>query len=405
MIFYTHHVLAALVFIGFLLMASVYRGYIRKNTESELFLLLLTGLALRLLMASVDPFLQDWDERFHALVAKNLINHPLQPMLRVSPIMPYKMENWCCNHIWVHKQPLFLWQMALSMTIFGINEIAIRLPSVIMGAINIYFIYDIAKKWTQDTKVAYLAALLFTVSYYQLELTSGNFALDQNDLTFAFYVTAGIWAFVRYLHDKKQAYFWSILVGVFVGCAVLNKWLTGVLVFGTWGLYELLASNRKFDFETWKPLILSVLTSLLVFVPWQLYILKNYPLESSLMYEHNRRHIFEVLDNHHGSIWFHLNQMRTTYGQLLLVFLPIGVYSILSNKLLNHKLSISLLATVVIIYSFFSFVVQTKMPAFTFPVNALIWTVIAAGIIFGYKFLFKKEPAFVLMFLVFILVF
>jgi len=117
-------------------------------------------------MAAVDPFLQDWDERFHALVAKNLIHHPLTPMLRLDPIMAFKIEDWCCNHIWVHKQPLFLWQMALSMKLFGVNEVAMRLPSVIMGTISIYFVYDLANRWIKNIDISFVAALLFAVSNY-----------------------------------------------------------------------------------------------------------------------------------------------------------------------------------------------------------------------------------------------
>ncbi len=396
MILFADQVFAVTALICTFVLASVYCQYIKKSTQIALLLLLFAGLVLRFFMASIDPFLQNWDERFHALVAKNLMNHPFYPMLRVNPIMPYKIEDWCCNHIWVHKQPLFLWQMALSLKIFGINEIAIRLPSVLMGTISIFFIYDIARKWVTNINIAYLAALLFTVSYYHLELTSGRFSLDHNDLVFTFYVTASIWAYIRYLHSINT-FKWSLIIGFLVGCAVLNKWLTGILIFGGWGLYELLSSKGSIDLNRWKPLILSILTSILVFIPWQIYILKNFPIESKIMYEHNRRHIFEVLQGHHGSVWFHLNQMKTIYGELLLVFLPIGIFSILSNKHINKTLSISLLAMVLVIYSFFSLIVRTKMPAFTYPAYSIIWIFIASGVMFSYKILLKHTNDHVLM--------
>ena len=389
MILYSSQVSLSILLASTLVLASIYFHYYKKNFQIALLLLIISGLVLRLFMASVDPFLHDWDERFHALVAKNIMNYPFQPMLRVNPIMPFKIEDWCCNHIWVHKQPLFLWQMALSMKIFGINEIAIRIPSALMGSISIFFIYDIAKNWIKNINASYLAALLFAVSYYQLELTSGRFPLDQNDVAFSFYVTASIWAFVRYLNSNDRIK-WSIIIGLFVGCAVLNKWLTGILIFGGWGLYELLQYKEQFNIRRLKPLIISIIVSLLVFLPWQIYILQNFPIESNLMYLHNKRHIFEVLGGHHGTIWFHFNQMRTMYGQLLLIFIPLGVFTILSDKQVDKKLSISLFVMVLVIYSFFSFIVQTKMPAFAFPVNSIIWIVIASGVILCYKLLMKS---------------
>lgn len=232
MIFNTYYLFISTI-VAISLMISIYLHFIVKKTNLALLLLLITAFIVRLFIASIDPFLQDWDERFHALVAKNMMSNPFKPMMRLDPILPYKIEDWCCNHIWVHKQPLFLWQMALSMKIFGTNEITLRFPSVVMGTISIYFVYDIAKMWLKNLDVAFFAASLCTFSYYQLELISGRFSLEHNDLAFAFYVTASVWGFLKYNYTQDKLK-WSILIGVFVGCAILNKWLTGLLVYGGW---------------------------------------------------------------------------------------------------------------------------------------------------------------------------
>src|SRR5687768_6910766 len=68
---------------------------------------------LRVFMAQLDPFLNLWDERYHALVAKNMMLEPFKPMLYANPVLPYSFDSWTNNHIWLHKQPLFLWQIAL----------------------------------------------------------------------------------------------------------------------------------------------------------------------------------------------------------------------------------------------------------------------------------------------------
>src|SRR5215203_2721773 len=104
---------------------------------------MLTGLLFRAAMIWIDPFLHHWDEHFHALVAKNMIQHPLRPMLITDPVIPYKISNWVSNHIWVHKQPLFLWQMALSIHLLGFTEIAVRMPSLIMTSLSILLTYRI----------------------------------------------------------------------------------------------------------------------------------------------------------------------------------------------------------------------------------------------------------------------
>lgn len=361
-----------------LLILSIYFHFIKGGSKSALLLLLLSGLVLRLLMISLDPYLHSWDEKYHALVAKNLIAHPFKPMLWVNPILPYDVETWCCNHVWVHKQPLFLWQMALSLKIFGINEVAMRLPSAIMGTISIYFIYEISKKWTGKINVSYLAAFLFCVSFYQLEMTTGRISLDHNDVAFSFYVTGSIWAFLNYLKSNEKLK-WAVWIGVFSGCAILIKWLTGFLVFGGWGLYHLLQLIHRGQSFPLKNYLIALATCLVVFVPWQLYITHAFPVETALMHKSNSDHIFKDL-SHPGSVWFHLDFMNRIYGEWLIYFIPVGLVMLCFSKSINRKLSISMASMACVVYAFFSIIVKTKMPALVFPVNSIVWILIAFGI-------------------------
>src|SRR5437016_2816679 len=56
--------------------------------------LVLGSLLLNIFAIHLDPFLNSWDERFHALVAKNLSAHPFQPMLYANPVLPFDYKNW-----------------------------------------------------------------------------------------------------------------------------------------------------------------------------------------------------------------------------------------------------------------------------------------------------------------------
>jgi 4-amino-4-deoxy-L-arabinose transferase len=143
-------------------------------------------------------------------------------MLRLTPIFPYDPAAWCCNHIWVHKQPLFLWQMAISMKVFGVSEFAMRLPSAVMGSIQVLLVFSIAKYWMKDSRVAFLAALLSAFAFYQIELSTGRYSVDHNDVAFTFYITAGLWAFTKYLRTEYSIK-WAAIIGILVGCAILIK--------------------------------------------------------------------------------------------------------------------------------------------------------------------------------------
>lgn len=353
--------------------------FFRGQNKQGLWLLLGASFLLRLIVVNFDPFLHDWDERFHAVVAKNMMQYPFRPMIRLEALLPYKIEDWCCNYVWVHKQPLFLWQMAGSMKIFGVNIFALRLPNVIMGTFMVYFIYQIARIWTQKDLIAFISACLLATNYYNLELSAGSMSLDHNDVMMGGYVLASIWAFSRYTTATNKPIKWIILTGLFVGCAVLNKWLTGLLVFGGWGLYLLVDRTRLLNIKNWLHFFGAVGVALVVFLPWQWYIRTAFPAESAVAYAHNIEHIFKDL-GHPGDYLTHIRFMTTAYShKILLGLMLLGtVFSMIQNSF-NRSLSIAMAAMFAVVYLFFSVVVKTKMPGLTFPVAGIGYIWIATG--------------------------
>src|SRR5690606_8637655 len=166
-------------------------------------------------------------------------------MLRARPITDnYDQFVWCCNHIWLHKQPLFMWQMALNMKIFGVSEFSMRLPSVLMGTLLILLLYRITMLLTRDKAVALLSAGLLCFSNFHLQMISGIKGMDHNDVAHGFFVLSGIWAYAEYIKSGKWR--WVVIIGLFSGAAVLNKWLTGLLVYLAWGIsFVLRIKNRE----------------------------------------------------------------------------------------------------------------------------------------------------------------
>jgi len=70
------------------------------HKKSISLVLLFTGaLAIGFFIALLDPFLILWDEQYHALVAKNMMLHPLKPMLYANPVLGYDYRDWPNSHI------------------------------------------------------------------------------------------------------------------------------------------------------------------------------------------------------------------------------------------------------------------------------------------------------------------
>jgi 4-amino-4-deoxy-L-arabinose transferase-like glycosyltransferase len=304
--------------IGFCLLAYFFSWKYYKKGEFNLavFLIILSGILIYF-YTSADFFLHVWDERYHALVAKNLMNHPLIPTLYENPILPYDYKMWVGNHIWLHKQPLPLWLMAGSMKIFGVNEIALRLPSILLSSLGIFLTYKIGSFFF-NKKVGLLAAFLFSINGLIIELTSGRVATDHVDITFMFFILLAIYLTTLFVERKSALY--TVLIGVCIGAALLTKWLTGLIVLPIWLL--LVVNSNSFNI---KKIVahfsLLVFTIAFVALPWQLYIFKEFPLEAAYEANFNLRHFTEVIEERSGSIFYFIHQIRINYGEL--IYLPL----------------------------------------------------------------------------------
>ncbi len=349
--------------IAFLLSLSF---FINGKEKLSLGLLAITAFSTFCFAALLDPFLNMWDERFHALVAKNLIKHPFKPTLYDDPVVTMAYDYWDRYHIWLHKQPLFLWQMALSSKIFGVSEFSLRLPNIILGSTLVLVTYRSGKLLVNE-KVGFTSSVLVISSIYIMELIAGRQSLDHNDFTFLAYISLSIWSLIEYYYSKNKK--WIYLIGIFSGMAILCKWLVGLLVYFGWIVLRLL--NKKIKISENKDVLVSLITTTLIALPWQIYTFIKYPIETKSAFKFNLLHFNTILEGHEGSFWYHLNVFNNIYGEIA-SFLVIPAFYALYLKIRDKKLFYSLLSMVVIVYLFFS-LAKTKMPSFTIVVAMIVF--------------------------------
>jgi len=333
------------------------------NKRRYALLLLVTGTFLfGCFIALMNNYLSTWDEQIHAVVAKNMIHRPFQPMFYVDPVLDYNFRNWSGNHIWLHKQPLFLWQMALSMRIFGVNIFGLRFPDILQHAILCIFMYRIGKI-TVNERVGFYGALFFAIAHYPLEMVSGIYASDHNDVAFLFYVMASLWSWFEYWNSGNRK--WIILIGIFAGCAFLNKWVTGLLVFVIWGMIILMNKEKRKTLRSYIDLLLSVALSVVVFLPWQLYILSIYPQEARYEFLMNSRHLTECIEGKCGDFWFYIENLSVQFGSAILlpcfILISFIVYIV---RIRSKDFRIAVFGMVILVFLVFSFA-QTKMISYT----------------------------------------
>src|SRR5688572_6584369 len=163
-------------------------GY-RQRWRTAVLALSLSALMIRG-YAAADQALHPWDERYHALVAKNLIQTPMTPRLYHTPVLSYDYRRWTSNYIWMHKPPLSMWLQAASMKIFGVHEFALRLPSVLVSTGAVIVTYSIGAILFTPA-IGLLAGIFQTFNGFLVDLASGRRVSDHVDTLFIFLFELG----------------------------------------------------------------------------------------------------------------------------------------------------------------------------------------------------------------------
>ncbi len=343
-----------------------------ERYDAALVFILLCGLILRVYTAA-DANLHDWDERYHALVAKNLTQHWLKPTLYDHPLLPYKYTDWTANHIWLHKQPLALWLMALCIKLFGAHAFVIRIPAILLTAFAIWLVYQIAKS-LYDARVAIISAFLCAIHGLVIELASGRAGTDSIDAVFFSFVTLSIWMIVKAVSNKSYAL--HLVAGVFLGLALLTKWLPALIALPVW----LILSMPRFKGERIR--MLGCLACLLfaataIALPWQLYTISHFPLEAKWEHSYNQRHFCSALEGHDGGFFYHFDHLRMKYGELVyLSILWVTWNGIKHGRVADRALLLWLWGT----FLPFSFA-ATKMEAYTIIAAPSIFIITALAFV------------------------
>ncbi len=374
-----------------------WRSMNRQQFGMAIALLVVCGLLLRIFVAT-DLFLHPWDERFHALVAKNLMNHPFLPTLYENPVLPFDYKDWFSNHIWLHKQPFPLWSMALSMKVFGIHEITLRIPSILISSLGILVIFRIGE-YLYSKKTAFIAAFLFSIHGFIIELTGGRDATDHIDIFFLCFILFSIYFSIQFIRTQKQVF--NLLTGICIGLAVLSKWLPALIVFPIF--FMLLIDSGRFKMgKILRILMLCFIYASAVALPWQVYVILNFPAEAKWEYAYNFLHITEPLNHLNLPFYYHVDHLQIKYGPIALVAVIWYIYKTL-KKPRNYK-RYALVIWILIPLVFFSFV-KTKMQGYTLFIAPPIFLITA--LFFQYLWICRKrfKYRFIPLILIFLLFF
>ncbi|MFK7785225.1 MAG: ArnT family glycosyltransferase [Crocinitomicaceae bacterium] len=331
---------------------------------------------------SSDLFLHPWDERYHALVAKNMLNHPLRPTLFETPFLDYDYKMWTYNHIWVHKQPLPLWSIMSSLALFGVNTFAVRIPSILLTSLGAIISYQFGKRLF-SRRVGFFASGFYSINGLILEISSGRIATDHVDIFFLFFVQLAV--YLAWEFAQRKSIYLNILCGIAIGLAILSKWLPALIVLPIWGGFLLHFRQFRFKEILFHGLTLIAVIALIA-LPWQIYIHSAFPLEAVWESSFNKQHLFEVLDVQAQPWYYHFTMLRINYGEL--IYLPLIWFAFKTIRKRTNWKYWSILIWITIPYIFFS-LAMTKMQGYTLFAAPAVFLVLALFI--DYLIRFRKR--------------
>jgi len=306
----------------------VWRFIFEHAYLKAVFVILIMGLMLRIIAAS-DPDLHRWDERYHALVAKNMVSHPLKPTLYEHPMVPYDNSNWIGSNIWLAKPVLPLLLMSGSIATFGANLFAVRFVSVLLGLLAIWLTYLIGKRLFGE-RVGAVAAFLHAIQGNLIELSGGRISSDHVELCFVVMVQLGVYFTLRRYKGEgrtRDLFF----AGFFMGFAFLSKWYPAFLILPIWVAFFYTYYGFK-----WRSFFVHLGLILIGFsvsaLPWTLYMLATYPDEMRDILGGAASAYSEIIQGHSKPWYYYLHEMMTMFGEVIFLPLIYFVYSFWTKK-------------------------------------------------------------------------
>ena len=275
----------------------------------------LAWLALAALCLRVPPaahfYLSEWDERYHALVARNAVERGWAPLLVAEPLAEPRPDDWRHAHVWLHKPPLATWLMAGSLALFGPSEPALRVPSALASILLVLAVFALARRFLSPDGA--LAAAAFCAWNARLiQLGAGARATDHVDLLFVVAVALGALAAFRASELRSAGRI--ALVGVATAAAYYTKETPSVVILAVF-FFALCARGASWRARVAAPAA-SLGVALCLVLPWQLYVARAFPEVAAVARARGARYFLNVVDHQGGPWYYHLANLPLDFGWL-----------------------------------------------------------------------------------------
>jgi 4-amino-4-deoxy-L-arabinose transferase-like glycosyltransferase len=177
--------------------------------------------------------------------------------------------------LYVDKPPLQVWAMAVSFSVFGVEDWAARLP-LALAAVTLCWVTCRFGRWAFSGQAGFYAGLALATCVGMFLFTRVRIT----DAAVALTTTLALWSLVRLLEDEEpQPRAWAAALAASLGVGLLLKGLVTVVLPAGAAILYLLATRQLFSARTWKRLrpVSGLLILLAIAAPWHLLAVARNP--------------------------------------------------------------------------------------------------------------------------------
>lgn len=253
-----------------------------------------------------------------------------------------------------HDKPILIyWLQAASVTVFGLNEFAFRLPSVMAAILWAVALFRFTREQL-DHDTAVVAVLLMALSFYVGLVAKGAVA----DAVLNLFITLALFDLYRYWKGNDESALWRTYL--WLGLGFLTKGPVAILFpILVSGLFFLSGSDLK---KWWKAALhlKGWLIFLLIVLPWHIaiYLDSGWAFFEGFYLHHN-------LDRYSGAMEGHSGEFYYYFLWTFIVFLPFSgwlLQLLIRSRAIDwdelDRFLILWFVTVLLVFSFSS----TKLP-------------------------------------------
>jgi len=277
--------------------------------------------------------------------------------------------------VWAGKPPLLMWLMSLAYQVFGVNNFASRIWSVLFGVLSLVAVFYLGKK-LYNRYVGFMSVVVlgtFTTFY-----AFATHAMTDGPLVF--FILASVY-FLVLSEEKASPNRYAVLSGLFFGLALMTKQIEALLIPLIIVIY-LAVTKRSIKFLSTKQFTLFWAVALLIFAPYLFYMSVRFRdfWDCYFIYCDFTR-LVSPIEGHAGGVLFYFNYLATSENPIWVILLPFATgLSAFTAVVKRSKAEILILVWMAVVLLVFT-IAQTKLywyilpalPAFAIAISSLLY--------------------------------